>query len=360
MAAGLSIDPLRIDEFRRALNRTLEQKGPRPESRLQIDGTITLPELTMELVSDLERLAPFGAGNPPLVLACRGLQLQNVIQVGREGEHLLATVVDQADRTQQVIWWQAAGLPRPEGVFDLAFTVRTATFQGQRSVQLEWLDYQPVGETLTASVQKVIPQVYDYRQAEHPLPVLKGLSACGNMMVWAEADARSKLAEEGVRANIRTELTSNESLAIWTPPPGPETLMGVLEKVRPGKIYLFAVYPDTDYLETYLRRLAGLVKYVIHKEAGSLHLAKLAGALAQRDVTIRIGLAWMEAQGMITCQEIRPGELILTTGGLADQAEVSRLALEVEELLAEARAYRTYFTRAGNVITSLLASRNSA
>jgi single-stranded-DNA-specific exonuclease len=360
MAAGFSIDPQRIADFRKGLNRALEGQAPGLKPRLQIDGFISLPELTLELVMDLERLAPFGAGNPPLVLACPELQMQSVTAVGREGEHLLVTVENQAGQTQQVIWWHGAGWPRPEGKFDLAFTARAVTFRSQQGVQLEWLDYRSVSQNLEISAANYSPEVHDFRQSAHPLGVIKSLAANEGLLVWAESEATSKLAAQGIPANIRTTLTSGESLAIWTPPPDPETLADVLAKVRPMHIYLFAVKPETDQLETFLNRLAGVVKHVIRKDKGRVSLAQLAGALAQRESTIRKGLAWMEASGMIASQEILIGELMLASGNLSDPSAMRKLSKEVEVLLAETRAYRTYFTRAGNIIPSLLNSRISA
>ncbi|MGW8251877.1 MAG: DHHA1 domain-containing protein, partial [Anaerolineales bacterium] len=76
MAAGMSIEPQRIPEFRRLLSRSvarmLGDAPPRPP--LQIDGHIELAELSMQLVADLERLAPFGPGNPPLTLVSHRLR----------------------------------------------------------------------------------------------------------------------------------------------------------------------------------------------------------------------------------------------------------------------------------------------
>ena len=60
MAAGLSIASERIPEFRRALARSVRaQLGDvQPEATLQIDGYLSLVELSLDLVADLERLAP--------------------------------------------------------------------------------------------------------------------------------------------------------------------------------------------------------------------------------------------------------------------------------------------------------------
>ena len=116
MAAGFSLEAGRIPEFRRGLARAVRlQRGEAPpESLLPIDAYLALPDLTLELVSDLERLAPFGPGNPPLVLATRNLKLLSAAPIGREGEHLAMTVEDEQGNTARVLWWQGAGWEQPE------------------------------------------------------------------------------------------------------------------------------------------------------------------------------------------------------------------------------------------------------
>ncbi|MCK4471434.1 MAG: single-stranded-DNA-specific exonuclease RecJ, partial [Anaerolineae bacterium] len=147
MAAGLTIDPERIPEFRRALSRTVSEMLPigagnlhglRPS--LQIDGYLSLGDLSLDLVEDLERLAPFGPGNPPLTLVSRELSLTSHSTVGRTGEHLQLIVEDDEGTDQRVIWWQGAGWPLPQGRFDLAYVVRASDYRGQRDVQVEWVD----------------------------------------------------------------------------------------------------------------------------------------------------------------------------------------------------------------------------
>ena len=73
MAAGLSLAAGHIPEFRRALARTVAgMVGAAPAApALQIDGYLPLSELSLDLVDDLERLAPMGSGNPPLTLVAR-------------------------------------------------------------------------------------------------------------------------------------------------------------------------------------------------------------------------------------------------------------------------------------------------
>jgi single-stranded-DNA-specific exonuclease len=344
MAAGLSIDPQRIPEFRRGLARSVrKQLGDRPrEAVLQIDGYLTLPQISLDLVADLERLAPFGAGNPPLVLSSRDLHLQSHTVLGRDGEHLALTVEDADGNSQRVIWWQGAGWPLPQGRFDLAFTARASTYSGQRDVQVEWVDFRPIEEPalLVGAAPLVALEILDFRQEAHPLPVLQRLLAEAEWQVWCEAGAK-----EHLDGRSRPQLQPAGGLAIWTAPPGPAEIHLALARVAPRRVALFNVDPHMDEPRAFLNRLAGLVKYALKEGEARLSLEALAAATAQRASVVSLGLSWLEAQGVFRVEFLQDGELRLSPGsGMKIQAAALRARLQAA--LAETAAYRRYYARA--------------
>ena len=68
-AAGLTIEEDRIPAFRAAINAWAAREYPVPQPGCyRPDATVTLDELSLAAVGQLERLAPFGAGNPTPLL----------------------------------------------------------------------------------------------------------------------------------------------------------------------------------------------------------------------------------------------------------------------------------------------------
>jgi single-stranded-DNA-specific exonuclease len=89
-AAGLSIDPERIDEFARAFAAHADERLVDDDLRpvTNVDGILpprTVP--TLELCEELARLAPFGMGNPEITLLAESCELRDLAAVG-EGKHL--------------------------------------------------------------------------------------------------------------------------------------------------------------------------------------------------------------------------------------------------------------------------------
>jgi single-stranded-DNA-specific exonuclease len=344
MAAGLSIQPERIPEFRRRLVRAVGAAlGSIPgEAALPIDGYLPLGELSLELAADLERLAPFGAGNPPLTLACRGLALSSSATIGRSQEHLLMVVEDERGEIYKVVWWQGAGWPLPEGRFDLAYTARASTYRGLRDVQIEWLDARPQAETSVELTSQRLPvEVVDYRGQAHPLAILQRLLAEGDVQVWREAEAIGMLG-----GRHRYELQPSEALAIWTAPPSPAELHHALGTVSPSKVYLFGLPPEAASPEGFLQRLAGLLKHALKASQGRTSLPALAAATAQRSNTVRLGLDWMAGRGHIRLLSQDGDQVVIAAGDGLPSPQLPEQEAQLRAALAETAAYRAYFLKA--------------
>jgi len=105
MAAGLSIDPDHIEDFRSAFNQyALEHLDLKNiTGTIDIDAQVTPADLDMATVQMIERLGPFGAGNPVPRLVARNLQLVGLPRrMGGGGKHLQFNVSASDDPHAQL------------------------------------------------------------------------------------------------------------------------------------------------------------------------------------------------------------------------------------------------------------------
>lgn len=356
MAAGLSISTDRLPDFRRSLGRTIRRMAEKIEPCLVIDGYVSLEELKLELAQACERLAPFGPGNPALVLACRGLTLASQATLGRNQEHALLTVEDEGGTCQRVVWWHAGdmldSLALPSGRFDLAFSLRTSTYRGQPELQVEWIDSRQVGGVTEIGPSLKKAQVADYRLEPQPLARLRRLGGEGDLQVWAEGEAASKLrknlASAGLSIQIanRHELTPGLSLAIWSAPPGGMELREVIERISPAHLVVFAADPGLTYPQDFLADLAGMLKYAINRQEGLISVSRLAAALGQRETAIHYGLSLLSSQGKISIIESDKQWARVIMGGSRSKSQINVSLTNLKEVLDETNAFRNFFCRA--------------
>lgn len=336
LAAGLTIDPERVPEFRRRLCRSVAAMCPAAtDAPLRLDGYLPLADLSLDFVTALERLAPFGPGNPPLVLVSRDLAVVRSSAIGRTGEHRQATLRDGDGREYKVLWWQGGDQPLPPGRFDLAYSVRAGA--GGDGWQVEWIAWRAAAEEAITVHSEVALQIVDYRAAPDPESILERLRSQGQLQIWREGGAVPN-------GNDRCRLAQTSTLAIWTAPPGPAELREVLQRTRPQTVYLFAVDPGLDAPLAFLQRLAGLIKYAWRTQDGRMRLSALAAATAQREATVRAGVAWLAARGDLQIVRQDGDEIAIQPAGGA--SGIFPLSDELAAFLEETAAYRSYFRQA--------------
>ncbi|EGL19650.1 MULTISPECIES: single-stranded-DNA-specific exonuclease RecJ [unclassified Paenibacillus] len=97
-AAGMSLRRENIAEFERRLN-VLAGEWLSAEDfipLLAVDAECSLSEVPLECIEELEKLAPFGVGNPAPKILFSGLRLDEIKLMGRERQHLKLVLTDAA------------------------------------------------------------------------------------------------------------------------------------------------------------------------------------------------------------------------------------------------------------------------
>lgn len=341
MAAGMSLEAPKLAEFRRGLGKAVEgQLGSkvREEAELQIDAWVSLDEVTLELADQLESLAPFGAGNPELTLATRGVVFKSATEIGKTKEHLRLNVEDENGTAQSLLWWGGAGeaLPETGSKIDVAYSLRGSSFRGQRQANLQFQAFRVVEEA-PIEIREQRAVVVDWRARASDVERLTP-----NVLVWAEGAERS-------RGRSRFELHQADEFAIYTTPPSPAELRKALEVVNPKTVYVFAQSPAETKPEEFLSRLAGLCKYALKALEGKTKVQDLAGAMASRESAVQVGLEWLAAGGHLSVT-VEEDDVALSNKKREKNPYLqAELFVALRGILNETSAYRKYFATVENV-----------
>lgn len=332
-AAGLSLREEYLPAFRRRLSNTLrETKDTSVLPGLTLDAYVSLRDITPALAADLNRLAPFGEGNPRIHLATTDLTLKSAAHIGHAQQHRRLTVQDFSGNRATLMWWNSGDKPLPEGLFDIAYELEISA--AGNDFQLLLLDYR---RAASAPVEIIRPprQIIDLRLSPDA-----DLSPYPNAAVWAEG---YRLAESP--GQILTALAPSDTLIIYTAPAAPETLQEALERVNPVQVVLLGINPPQMSLAAVQRRFLELSKFVLDRQQGITTLEALASATAQSRSTIRHLLDYYAARGEITVTD-SADHLLLASGAGIPHPDEPEHAANLRASVAETLAYRAYFHRA--------------
>ncbi|HEU4451337.1 MAG TPA: single-stranded-DNA-specific exonuclease RecJ [Gaiellaceae bacterium] len=138
-AAGLSIAPERLGAFAEAFAEHAAGALAAEDLRrvTPVDAVVRGSELTLGLCEELERLAPFGLGNPNVTLLAVGCELSELGAVG-EGRHLRLAVTAGGARSGAIAFGRGSALDRYRrpGRYDVAFRLAANRWNGTVTPQL--------------------------------------------------------------------------------------------------------------------------------------------------------------------------------------------------------------------------------
>ncbi|MGI9419773.1 MAG: single-stranded-DNA-specific exonuclease RecJ [Geminicoccaceae bacterium] len=151
MAAGLTIDADRIDALRTFLTERMTSAfgpGLPPPAELLLDADLEVQSLTAGLGDALDRLAPFGRGNPEPRLLVRNATLQGVRRIG--DNHLDAWLADPSGARIRAVAFRIADQPLGVALqstgdkpLHLAGRLKIDSWQGRRRPSFQIDDAAP-------------------------------------------------------------------------------------------------------------------------------------------------------------------------------------------------------------------------
>ncbi|MDM8521361.1 single-stranded-DNA-specific exonuclease RecJ [Anaerolineales bacterium HSG6] len=334
MAAGLALPVENILPFRRGLSEALAGCQETTESQFKIDTLVSLNQLSIDLLTTIQRLAPFGNGNPSVLLACQGVTIVNETVFGKQKAHKRVLIADDNGHQQTVIWWGGVKELSPEGRFDLAFTISRDDFRGGDAIQLEW---QAARQWQTAVELTVKPTLVDWQHQPNLVTQIQQLPAC---MVWGEATSPV----QGVTFQPRYQLQPCQNLILWTVPPDDSTYQQTVLQTQPHQIFLVGRDSAFDQLPAFIRQLMGLIKYSLQHKHGIVTWAHVAAALGHTIATTRLGVDWLVAQGKLLIQSEGQSRItVQPTQHPPQPSQVTTIEAQLTSALAETSAYRRFF-----------------
>ncbi|MBI3958812.1 MAG: DHH family phosphoesterase [Chloroflexi bacterium] len=347
-AAGLSLEADKIDHFRRELSRQIDSQridgGP---EGMVIDAELRLTDLSLHLVEQVQRLAPFGNGNPTPVFMSRGLTVADDRRMGRDGTHRRLVLQDAQENKQPLVWFNGADAQLPEGPLDIAYTLNINEYKGERNLQLMYKEIRATeAETLTVAAPSLPARlpIHDLRRQSverASLPQPDGA-------FWLVEGTR--LGEVAFHSRLEARrYPKGRPLVVWSAPPSAEVLRWLVETLAPSELWLVGRETGDDSLDGVVKAVAGMGKHALTQD-GRLPIDRLAARIGVSEAIVRHALFWLEAKRILWVIEWESGDVarIAPSDGLtAGDGVLQEKQAELSVLLSEMRAWRRYFLRAG-------------
>ncbi len=145
-AAGFTVQRDNLGALQMRLLKIAEEElaGVDLRPHIDIDAEVPLTVFTGDFYQQLQKLAPFGSGNPEPTFVTREVEVLEWSPVGEQGDHLRLKV------RQESVVWDAIGFglgglaDHISSRIDVAYNLIADTWNGVERLRLKLLDFDPV------------------------------------------------------------------------------------------------------------------------------------------------------------------------------------------------------------------------
>ncbi len=145
-AAGLAVSADRLADLEEALHQAVIAAATPPPGpgRLELDADLPVDRMTLATLGEIQRLGPFGEGNPQPILRVRRAPLRDYVTMGSERQHLKLHIGTGVSGVSAILW---SGAHRSRELIgkrsvDLAGVLECNEWQGTRRLQMRLLDFK--------------------------------------------------------------------------------------------------------------------------------------------------------------------------------------------------------------------------
>ena len=340
MAAGLSMPLENLEQFKNGLYRSIKnQIGDQVLSRdLFLDGILSLEEINMDFVKELETLAPFGAGNPPLKFLSENLTIINQKTFGIGANHLRLTVKNENNIIRDLIWWRGSdeNIVISKNV-DIAYQLSSSSYKGKDQIQIELVGLRAsINQDISAKENKTEVLIVDFRSKNEILP---SITKDYQDILWWKEDATPF----PFNTSNRLELRPSKTLVVVDCPPNMLTLTKAFLTVNPEILILAGDMSHRDSPKNFINKLRNMVNFASNNNSGLVDIDRMAAAIGQREATIDTGLRWLAAKGEITMIEHPDTATLIEWGGIKDDKLAELYYSQLIFLLQETYKFRKWY-----------------
>lgn len=264
-AAGMSLHRDRIDELRDRLEQIANERLAEDDliPILEADLCCTLSEVPMEGIRQIERLAPFGMGNPSPRFVFSRLRLNDKKLIGKDQKHLKLVLSSASAETASTI--EAVGFGYGPAAGGISQTAEIDVF-GELSVN-EWNGMRRA-QIIIQDMRIPHPQVFDWRGGKQPVERYAGDPAALSVLLYEKADI-NRLPAQWVKEGCGIWLAKEKGELVPLHDDSDQRPFGTAKNL--------VLYTLPDHEETLLAALGQAFSaeriYAVFQEAGGYQLA---------------------------------------------------------------------------------------
>lgn len=255
-AGGFSLPADQLETLRERFGLACQELRD-GEAPVWLDGCLTLGQVNLNLVKELERMEPFGEANPKPKFLLEGVEILQRRLVGASGDHLQLEIQQVGERRRAIAFRQAESarmIKNQDYRYDLRCELGRDNYRGQEQLKIQ------VSGVVKPPCQDQSEQVTGVEDLRHLRARRKALEGWMSRHPDHIAVCRDPEKAEKTYPDLLGRFFTYEDcpegcagLALLTPPECVSQLEELMQEVRPGKLAILFGMNEVERLLAELR-----------------------------------------------------------------------------------------------------------
>ncbi|MGE5329171.1 MAG: DHHA1 domain-containing protein, partial [Deltaproteobacteria bacterium] len=329
-AAGLSVNVKNVPTFINQVEKVALRYKVELIKKIDVDLKLKLSEIDDSLWNSIRSLAPFGEGFAKPVFLSEKVNIVLNTPIKDIGRRLVFQ--NGQDTCGGVLWREADYDEMPEDC-KIIYNVSQNIFNNKKELRLSIISILKNEKDNETEFKPEKIKIIDLRENPDRAKEYMGLK---DTVVFYEGIDK-ELRHIGKN---RFEIANAKTLVMYSIPPSLKVLKSIVNKVKPQEVVL--VFADEIVIkEEFIKKAAGLIKFIISRKEGLTSYAELTGLLGQSLEVIDLVLEYFQASGIIKYESMEDNLLIREgSGNNTKHSEEYKRAVCV--LIDETAAFRKY------------------
>lgn len=301
MAGGcsFSVEKTTFEEVKKALNSAINEiiDGKEFKPFINIDLQLEPNEVDGNLISDIERLQPFGQANPNPVFALNNLTLLQKKLMGQNKNHLKLVLEDSQGNTYDCIWWSKGDVPlKQNDRLDIAFCPQVNTYNGNTTIQLILQDVH--AESLKDEIEpqqqdEAKIRTYDHRKKTNIFSSVDDYVKTSDLKIAVFAEEKTVVEKLKPFKTLTQRVFNRQSaekadvVMFFDYPSSQEVFDEIMQKTEPKFLHFMNYEVKNVDEKEILKTFFGMLKFAHSNKNGVFDLARSASFLAQTTQTVK-------------------------------------------------------------------------
>ncbi len=351
MAAGFSFnkDKITFENFKKLLIQTLEEHSQGFDLSVSVEADMVLEpcDINVKTVELIDKMQPFGAGNPPPLFIMNNLVLNSYKMMGQNANHLKMFVSKNSLNPLECVKWNCSEFNIPvNSQLDILFSLKLNLFNNNTIVQLILSDIH------TAALKKTDIRLLDHRNKKNILMQVLDfiLSTKKSTAIFLEnPNLKKKL---NLPENIENKIFSSdnipentEQIMFFDCPNSVKDFYRILKYTDAKIVHLMNFDISQVQEDDFISKLSGMIKYALTHLDGKFSIKRASCALGVDKEILECALNLLENTGMLQVEHIDDNEYKILSISPIELSKIKNddMYFTLDEMIKNINDFRSYY-----------------